>query len=794
MPPSANNNRQRSEAFYALAIAILLAAFALRLVALTSLPLSVDEDSHIIRAYEVMGGNLYIGFQQQKWLYTVALALFQPSGPESVWLGRVLSILCGGFSAATVITLARLLARRAIGERAGARAGLAAGLIYAVLPMAVFHERQALVDPLMVAFAMFSVLLAMRLARRPRFVTGLLLALALSGAVLTKASALPFLVFPALAALLLARRRALPGALALSVVAAVAAWLAYQEVADQARQAGIVPRGTHRPHLNNLVTGASTPAQALATFQSNLADIAEGLLIYVGPATLALAALALLWLLWGRARRETLFVAASTALFAATLALSKQVTGHGYLPPRYMLPSTLPIVALAGCALAALPTALARLGKAAAPTAGAALLAVILVPALRFDVALIRDPLHVALSPIDERQYRENFDHENLRAAVDRLLAIWEAQGQQRIRVMGNGPYTGTVYAYLGMRVADVEDLSSEMVEPQPLLARWLASGDPVFLLDYADLSALDALEGAEYESLDSYHTWELLRVTGAHGALADAAYASLVDSPAAMSAEYDELAMALAPLPRPRFVAVYPSNHAPELARRTGLPAAGLHIGVWPLTPEAVGAAVRNLALLAGDEPVSVVIVDAERSDPDGAVALAFQRTFYHTGSAGLAGRFHWQQYVPGPLDPAGATAHTVFEDAIHLDAQIVDPQVLPGEPVRVAVEWQTDVPVQDSFHVFAHLVDASGALVAQHDTIPGDGLLPMTGWPPGQAIPDRFAIPLPPDIAPGTYEVHMGIYDLASGLRLRVTAGDETGPDYAVLGRVDATQEPAP
>ncbi len=338
-------------AFWLAALLILLAAFALRLVALTSLPLSVDEDSHILRAYEVMNGNLYIGFQQQKWLYTVALALFQPSGPESVWLGRVLSILCGGFSAATVITLARLLARRAIGERAGARAGLAAGLIYAVLPMAVFHERQALVDPLMVAFAMFSVLLAMRLARRPRFVTGLLLALALSGAVLTKASALPFLVFPALAALLLAHRRALPGALALSVVAAVAAWLAYQEVADQARQAGIVPRGTHRPHLNNLVTGASTPAQALATFQSNLADIAEGLLIYVGPATLALAALALLWLLWGRARRETLFVAASTALFAATLALSKQVTGHGYLPPRYMLPSTLPIVALAGCAL-----------------------------------------------------------------------------------------------------------------------------------------------------------------------------------------------------------------------------------------------------------------------------------------------------------------------------------------------------------------------------------------------------------------------------------------------------------
>jgi hypothetical protein len=96
----------------------------------------------------------------------------------------------------------------------------------------------------------------------------------------------------------------------------------------------------------------------------------------------------------------------------------------------------------------------------------------------------------------------------------------------------------------------------------------------------------------------------------------------------------------------------------------------------------------------------------------------------------------------------------------------------------------------VADSVVGFAHVIDDTGTLWAQYDSVPGDGLLPMPSWEPGERVDDRFAIQLPADIPPGSYQVRIGLYHPTNGLRLRVTDGQEVGPDYVVFGRFSVAE----
>ncbi|MGB1286087.1 MAG: hypothetical protein ACPG7F_06105, partial [Aggregatilineales bacterium] len=53
--------------------------------------------------------------------------------------------------------------------------------------------------------------------------------------------------------------------------------------------------------------------------------------------------------------------------------------------------------------------------------------------------------------------------------------------------------------------------------------------------------------------------------------------------------------------------------------------------------------------------------------------------------------------------------------------------------------------------------------------------GIALTTDWQPGEAVIDNHALPLPPDIAPGTYQLILGLYDLNDpSQRLLVGEGD--------------------
>jgi hypothetical protein len=281
----------------------------------------------------------------------------------------------------------------------------------------------------------------------------------------------------------------------------------------------------------------------------------------------------------------------------------------------------------------------------------------------------------------------------------------------------------------------------------------------------------------------DGFRTLRLFRVTGAQGALADAIVAQQTPDPALLEADYEALSASRASVGR---WIVFPSNHANSLIGHLGMWVVPLQIGEWPFTQAVARQALSALDFSADGEVLGVVIVDEVNVDPQRLIASALQQRIYRATEA-WHGVLHCMTYVTGPADPGFSPVHGRFEGGISVvEAAILDFQVQPGGAVRMALVWNTPVPIRDSFKVFVHVVDAGGNLRAQHDSIPGGGLLPMTIWQPRQNVVDRIAILLPVDLPPGEYEIRLGIYHPESGLRLPVLSAAEAGPDYVLLGRV--------
>lgn len=79
------------------------------------------------------------------------------------------------------------------------------------------------------------------------------------------------------------------------------------------------------------------------------------------------------------------------------------------------------------------------------------------------------------------------------------------------------------------------------------------------------------------------------------------------------------------------------------------------------------------------------------------------------------------------------------------------------------------------EDYKAFVHLTDVGlSRQPAQHDGDPGGGYTPTTRWVPGELVPDRHALPLPGDLAPGRYQLWAGMYAFSSGHNLDVVSSD--------------------
>ena len=94
------------------------------------------------------------------------------------------------------------------------------------------------------------------------------------------------------------------------------------------------------------------------------------------------------------------------------------------------------------------------------------------------------------------------------------------------------------------------------------------------------------------------------------------------------------------------------------------------------------------------------------------------------------------------------------------------------------VRLEWRVLAETGTPLAAFVHVYDTTGALVAQSDGPPGNGLVPQGEWRSGDGLADERLIDLS-GLAPGTYTVAVGVYDTSSGKRLMAAADGHPLPN---------------
>lgn len=128
-------------------------------------------------------------------------------------------------------------------------------------------------------------------------------------------------------------------------------------------------------------------------------------------------------------------------------------------------------------------------------------------------------------------------------------------------------------------------------------------------------------------------------------------------------------------------------------------------------------------------------------------------------------------------------------FENSIYLDrVEIASTSPRPGNDLVLLLYWRAAAPPRKDYTIFAHLIDAQGKIVSSLDTQPRRGLLPTSSWRINYLIPDGLALTIDPGIAPGTYTVELGLYELASMQRLALIDKDGLPiGDKIIIGPVE-------
>src|SRR5581483_4534543 len=108
--------------------------------------------------------------------------------------------------------------------------------------------------------------------------------------------------------------------------------------------------------------------------------------------------------------------------------------------------------------------------------------------------------------------------------------------------------------------------------------------------------------------------------------------------------------------------------------------------------------------------------------------------------------------------------------QDTLAGAAQLAGYSVRSGgsrSKMEVTLYWRKLAPLAPDLHVFVHLLDGQGRVVAQHDGVPAGGKRPTSSWTDAEYVADRHILDLPAD-ASGSRQLEVGLYDPVTGRRL--------------------------
>ena len=382
---------QHLKRFNGVLLVILLLALLLRLQELTRLPIFHDEALYLHWAQQTARKHdLTIALSEavstfQVWL----LAGVYHLSPSALWLGRFVSASAGFLTTALCYAIARqIYARKDV-------AAIAA-LLYALLPLAVFHDGLAQNDSLLTLFLAVFLWQSVSWARRGGILAPILLIVSFGLAFLTKRSAALWIPVPMLTMIMLGHKTQLKTRglqlvglmIGFLLIVGGVVWLAQNSIGQIGQQ-----------------TSFLRPNDLLSLWHTNTTLLGEWFYRYLTGGGLGVLLVSLIGAAWRRKRHTLLlaFVAVlPTAIFTA-------ISVRWY--PRYLAPISVPMVLLMAEGIVLLnkwgAELCARLVKS--KYTGALLTGivgvVVLLPMILFAGSLATDPTTVALPAIDRWQY-----------------------------------------------------------------------------------------------------------------------------------------------------------------------------------------------------------------------------------------------------------------------------------------------------------------------------------------------------------------------------------------------------
>lgn len=120
----------------------------------------------------------------------------------------------------------------------------------------------------------------------------------------------------------------------------------------------------------------------------------------------------------------------------------------------------------------------------------------------------------------------------------------------------------------------------------------------------------------------------------------------------------------------------------------------------------------------------------------------------------------------------PPSTTTSVRYGEAIELVGYSLESaEVATGTTLHGALYWRARSRPNRDYTIFVHLASRDQPPVVQADAQPQGGAYPTALWREGDLVYHPFALALRPDVAPGAYELLVGLYDQPTGRRLEVT-----------------------
>ncbi len=134
---------------------------------------------------------------------------------------------------------------------------------------------------------------------------------------------------------------------------------------------------------------------------------------------------------------------------------------------------------------------------------------------------------------------------------------------------------------------------------------------------------------------------------------------------------------------------------------------------------------------------------------------------------------------------EPSGEPLANFDGQLTLLQAEFEPKEAAPGTAVEADLRWVVHQAPGRDLQMFLHLGDPAQPPLVQSDAPPLGGDYPARYWAAGEVIEDHLVLPLPAELAPGTYPLQVGLYDPQDGRRLPVTMDGRRQPhDVFPLG----------